>query len=381
MSELATQVFFSPLIRPYLYAKEVEVTDYLYLKQSLKISKSVESNDYSIGVYTFDDVELVGDNRQGFFNEYDYRSVFSSERDLCKVRITIDNKSVFFGLIHEEATRINFNTGQIRFKILSLDSIFLKTLLRSDVLESGDSVKNAVFKIFTLSQFSNLISFDINNINPGLNLLLDKISTIAPLNIKEFFDVILFASNSILWVADEKIKICGRDILRAKSARLHQFVEDEIIEVFDYNKGLHRVFNIFNINNTVVLDNISINRYGPKKKKLDVKFFTQEEKEKIIANALISEFAFPKVELKVKIPLELGLNVSLLDSISLSLEAKYSLPKGKFLPIVGATTTNDIYSQIPEFYNDIELNDSCGTVLEIEHETNECITTLKLRMF
>ena len=50
------QVFITPLASADVYGSEVEVSEYVKIDGLSKIKRSIDSTDYSIGVYRFDDL-------------------------------------------------------------------------------------------------------------------------------------------------------------------------------------------------------------------------------------------------------------------------------------------------------------------------------------
>ena len=98
------KVHITPLIASATYGTEVDVTDFVIDKSITKIRRGVDSTDYKLGVYFFDDVSVKLLNVNGKFNEDDYRSIFPHGRDLAKIRIvytdSIGDTVTFKGLIN-----------------------------------------------------------------------------------------------------------------------------------------------------------------------------------------------------------------------------------------------------------------------------------------
>ena len=187
-------VYFTPLENSdsNLYGDEIDVSDRIRLSGIGNIRRSIDSSDYDIGVFVFSDLELTGYNFNGYFNdETDTRSIFSTTRDRCKVRIviqdvtlvkntsgtvlseTINDTNTYRGLINEEATRLDITSDSIRFKVLSRDSVLRTTKISGGVVTDGMTFGAAIEAILNVPIITSVLNFNAADINPSLDLEID----------------------------------------------------------------------------------------------------------------------------------------------------------------------------------------------------------------
>lgn len=405
-AQMRYQVFFTPLLvsDSNTYGDEIDVSDRVKISGIGSIRRSIDSSDYDVGVFVFSDLELTGQNYQGYFNEDDNRSIFMTTRDRCKVRVvfksvatirnsggtvtseTIVETSTFNGLINEEGTRANLVTESIKFKVLSRDSVLRTTQVSGGVVTNGATFTQAFTAILNVPRITSVLNFSLANINPAVDLTIDNGSWFDNKSVKEALDKLLFAANSVLLINDagdiivrSRAEDTTNDILYLYGKNdVHR--RENIIDITAYNTGRQRMFTAFTVNDTERTNSAFVQAYGLRKKSIDLPFITDPENEAAIADFLVEEFKTPKIELNVKVQTEIAKTVELLDRVSVSYPLRVKPIEGKFLPVIGVTKIGETDQPLPYTFGSIEIPGRLGfKVIEIEDNPENFTSILKLR--
>lgn len=406
--KLSYKVYFQPLTNAddNEYADEVEVTDRVLYTGVGDIRASIDAADYDVGVFTFSDLELKGSNFDGFFNENDARSMFPSIRDRCKVRvvfrrniltrtssgtITDDTETdtvTFRGVINDEATRIDIAKEQIRFKVLSRDSVLRTTRISSGVVSNTDLFSEAMLQILNVPRITSVLNVDEDNINPDLDLEIDDGTWFDNKTVKEALDRLLFAANSCLLINDDGDVIIKsrdyddtQDVLRLYGQYdVHK--RENIISLEAYNPGTHRTFTSIEVNDTQETDETMATAFGLRIKRYQLGFITDADKESQIAERVVDEFKVPKAELEVTVPTDLVRDVPILAPVSINYPLRLEPYPGTFLPVVGVTQIGDTDQKLPLQFGSFSINPRIGfKIIEISHNAQKFTSKLKLRQF
>ena len=391
------RVFITPLIKQDTYGSEVDVTGYVNIDGLSKIKRSIDSTDYSVGVYTFNDLRLKAQNATGIFNENDSRSIFPFTRDKAKVRVesvdidqktkTIISQIQFEGLLNDEATRINITTDEIRFAILSKDSVLRTTQIPAGAIPNGTDVKAALETILLQIPITNVLNVNVDNIQPDLNYIIDLGSELDNLEIKNALNLILPSSNSVLIIdPSDNIIIRNRDnsdkeeLLNLKG-RGNISNESNITSISDYNTGRQRQFNSIILNGSfTVQDTDHIFEFGLKQASLDLPFITTEATLQSIGQRFIDEFKFPKIELKLRIPTPISEGFDLLDTARVDAPWLKKRKSGEFFPVLGVTVLGDTNAPLPLILGSTQIGENLKfKIISMEDDPKNFITVLKLR--
>lgn len=411
MGKFGYKVYFTPMINTLTkeYGDEIDVSDRIKMSGVGSIRRSIDSADYDIGLFTFSDLELSAFNYNGYFNENDWRSIFPTERDLCKVRVvfqeielvrdsngtvlseTTTETSTFRGLINDAATRLDITNDTIRFKVLSRDSVFRTTKIIEGIVQNGMTFKVAFETILSDTRVTSILNLINNNINPDLDLEIDNGNWFDNKTLKEALDKLLLASNSVLLINDDgDIFIRSRvpdDTIPVvnlyRKNELHK--RENIIDITSYNNGLQRTFNSFvisgSVNGVIATDDNFVLTYGLLQKKISLPFVSDDVTETFISNNLLNEFKAPKIELRVKVSSKLARTINLLDRVSVSYPLRITPPQpGYFLPVLGITELGDPTMPLPRLSGSLSIPARYGfKVLEIEDNPEKFTSTLLLR--
>lgn len=405
-SHLRYYVYFTPLLvsDSNTYGDEIDVSDRIRLSGIGNIKRSIDSSDYDIGVFTFSDLELVGQNDNGYFNDNDYRSIFTTTRDRCKVRVvfqetelvrnssgtvlseTIVSTNTYRGLINDEATRLDIVTEAIRFKVLSRDSVLRTTKVSAGVVSNSMNFETAIEAILNIPRITSVLNFDAADINPQLNLGIDNGSYFDNKSVKEALDKLLIASNSVLLINDDgdivvrsRVPDETRDIVNLYGKNdIHK--RENIIDITAYNNGRQRMFTSFVVNNRVTNNDVFIQSFGLKQKRLTLDFLTDNDSIDQVAANLVDEFKTPKIELNVKVSTRIAKDIQLLDRVSVSYPLRVAPIEGMFLPVIGITEIGDTLMPLPYTFGSIDIPSRLAfKVIEIEDNPEKFTSILKLR--
>jgi hypothetical protein len=386
------RVYFTPLTATNVYGDEVEVTDYITIDGLPSIKRAIDSQDYDIGVFTYDDLQLKAINRNGYFNdELDIRSLFTFSRDLCKVRVVFENDTtgesiVFRGLINEEATRVNATGEEVQFRVLSRDSVIRTTKVSAGAVSNGTSCKTAMLQILADAKISSVLNTDALDVNPDYDFEIDLGNKFDNKSARDVLNLLLIASNSVMLIDDSDNVIIGNrdedlvtDILNLYGPydiRARQ----NVISMQDYNSGRQRTFTSFKVNNTEVSSDALASTYGYRQKKLTLDFITDTETETEIATRLLGEFAAPKIELTIDVSTYVARNAGLLSRIAIDWPYRVKPIEQKFLPVIGGAVIGDALTPLPYTFGSVKIPPEMGfKVLEIAENPRDFTTKLKLR--
>lgn len=400
------RVFFTPLedVSASIYGDEIDVSDRIKIDGIGNIRKGIDAADYQIGVFYFQDIDLKGFNYNGYFNDMgDTRSIFTSIRDLCKVRIVFEEveitrnsdgtistsilqTSTFEGIINEEATRLSLSDDSIAFKVLSLDSVLRTTNVAGGLINDGDSAQDAIFAILNQPRITAVLGLDIANINPDYDFVIDDAVPLTGLTVKEALDQLLMASNSILFInRDKDIIVKDRTENTTKPinflyGKSDQYGRENIIRINNYNPGIHRTVTAFKVNDILSDDLGFAELYGYREKELNFDFITNPDTEATIGQRLLNDFKAPKIELEIEVATRHVKNIEALDRVSVNFPFRVRPVEGKFLPIIGITEIGDDEMPLPYVFGSVEIPYNFGfKVIEIKEDPKKFTSVLKLR--
>jgi len=392
------QVFITPLVSEGVYGDEIEVSDYVKLDGLSKVKNSIDSTDYSIGIFRFDDVTLKCQNGQGTFNENDSRSIFTYVRDRAKVKIQAlkidsetfvsEEKIQFEGLINDEMTRLNITNDEITLKVYSKDSVFRTTRVPAGIIPAGSTAKTALISILSQPAIGVVLNLDPADINPELDFIIDTPEALDNLEVKEALDLILIASSSVLILEDDDIIVRSRNRDTGTPLELRGRGEisnnANLISLKNYNNGKQRQFNSIYLNDgaAVIEDTNSILESGVRQIKFDFPMIADSGTLQDVGQSIADEFRYPKIEVMAEVPAVVAEDVKLLDLVSVDAPFLKKPAEGDFLPVYGVATYGDAVTPYPLTFGSIEITSNIKfKVISIEKDLKNFRTALKLRQF
>ena len=163
------RVYMTPRISQFVYGAEIEVTDHITFNGINQIKRALDSQDYEIGVYFYSDLELLGSNDNGYFNDStDLRSIFQFNRDLTKCRVVFENTTgdsiTYYGLLNDTATRVDALNETVTLRVLSLDSVISRTQVAGGTVGNGVTCQSAMLAILNQAAISSVLSVSAGNI-------------------------------------------------------------------------------------------------------------------------------------------------------------------------------------------------------------------------
>lgn len=384
------RVYITPRSGETTYSDEIEITDYVKDSGVGKIRRGIDSTDYGIGVYFYDDITIIAHNINGYFNdENDYRSIFKHSRDRAKVRVVYyDGTStiVFRGLLNEEATRTDAVHEQITFKILSRDSVIRNVNVASGLITNGNSIKTAITNILSQSAITSVLNVSASNINPSNDITIDDVTQLQNRSVKDTIDDLLLVSNSVMIIdSSDNVIVKSRDQSDGSVISLYGPYDlkrrQNIIKVKNYNTGMHRMFTAVKVNSVTRSNTGYAQYFGYRQKSITIDFITDSIKATEIADALLNEFKTPRIELEVTVPTSVVRTADILDRVSINYPLRLKpYSDGNFMPVIGVTKIGDTNMPLPSSFGSISIAPEVEfKILEIKEDPKKFETTLKLR--
>ncbi len=389
------QVLITPLIDKDVYGDVVDVTKDIDLSDYIKqggigsIKRDVDNGDYDFGVFTYGDITIKAFNINGQFNdENDWRSIFPYSRDKAKVLVNFLDVSgstliSFNGIINEEGTRQDFSKDEVKFKILSEDSVIRKTKVAGGLVASGSSFSTAIKSIINVPEITSVLTYDALKINVGLDLDIDVATWFDNKTTKEALDLLMVASNSVMTIEDSTMIVRTREENSGSAFNLYGhgdlFGRENILNIKNYNTGLHRSFNSIVVNDFEVSNQELIETYNMRQKNIDIGFITDNDKESQIATKLLSEFSSPKTEMEIVTTTETAKGLNLFDLISVDYPYRVTPHElSDTLPLFGSAKFGE--SVFPRIQGNLKIDPRFAfKVIGIKENPKNFTTTLKIR--
>jgi hypothetical protein len=383
------KIYFTPRTGINTYGDEIEVSAKIVQSGASNMKKSIDAADYDIGVFYYGDLTIRAINKNGTLSEpKDFRSIFRYSRDLTKVRVEYLDKDggvdVFNGLINEEATREDFETNKISFKVLSLDSVIRTTRIPNGSIINGVTFKSALQTILNKPDITTILTYNASKINPNLNLTIDDGSKFDSISTRDGLSKLLIASNSVFIInSSNEMIIQSRSENSGGYTELYgPFSQKEranILKVSKYNNGKQRLFTVVKVGTQTKVQSNYLTDDGYRQKSIKLDFITNTDTQLSIAQNISNEFKFPKIELEVTVETSLAKNLDLLDKILIDYPLRLK-PETKFFPIVGDAKIDDVATKLPyEYGSSFITNNIPFKIIEIKQNVKEFTTILKLR--
>lgn len=383
--------YISPRLTSGVYGSWVDVTRYVTTANLGRYRRSIDSDDFDIGYYEESNVTIGFDNQCGDFMEnrgFFEGAIIDRSRiriiagyrdpeapsDLSRASYEVD----FEGIIDDRGTSIDSNQENARFTVLSYSSIINRLRTDPGAVGTGQDFKTAFFNLLNRSEINQLLTVDLNNINPKLNLPIDVPSFFAGKQLKQSISSLLLASNSVLKITNNTIYVVPRT--QSPTVRFQFFGKGSkrpcnIISLTNWHTGLRRAITRIRLNelewdaSTEILD-----LYGSNLKTIDLGMMTDEDVIQAIAEDIIAEFQYPKAEFELTTDY-LGNEIDILDMVTVENEGTITSDSP---PIYGKAVYGQ--SNYTERVGGVKLRLIEGyKVLSISHNYQNYTTTIKLR--
>jgi hypothetical protein len=356
MTDKTYKVYLTPLIDDQTYGTEVEISDYVSNPTLGSIKKNTDSDDNTFGEYLLGSFNLTCANFNGEFNEGDPRSFFPTKRDSSKIRIVYfdsltSSSASFKGIVNDEGTGQDSDTELLKIKVLALDSILRKVLVTSGTVSAGDLFSDAIKALLNKTAITSVLTYDANEISVGLDLTID---TGVPFTNAPTWDAVkelLIASNSVIYVDDETVKVKPRDFDTGNISYFYGPADtldrENIIKISGHNNGSHRIFNSIKVNDTTYTDTTSEGWFGLSQRRFTFDFITDSTKELLIARELVEQFRYPRIEFMMTVPTALANEVDFFDTIGVS----HPIRTKPFQDCDGSLWDTALYDTAEDFWN------------------------------
>jgi len=384
------KVYFTPRKNLMSYGAEIDVSDHIFIDGIDTVKSSIDSTDYSIGVFVFGDINITGAFYDGYFGDpQDYRSIFKFSRDLCKVRIVFSNEDgdtiTYRGLINEKATVVDGINCTIQFRVLSLDSVINTTNIEGGTVTAGSTAKQAFESILGVPTITSVLNFDPANINPAYDFVIDDPGAFDSQPTRDMINQLLQATNSIL-VIDSNLNIIVKSRGIDFNASVKRFYgpydiygRENVIGLQNFNNGQQRQFTSIVVNGQLAESAALIETFGYTQIVFTFAFITDDEKALIIAQNLLAEFSAPKMELELIVPTSIGRGMQLSDTCSINWPLRIK-PYSGFLPVVGITKVGSATEVVPYVFGSFQITEQVGwKIIEITENPKDFTMILKLR--
>ena len=371
-------------------ASATDVTEYVISGGIGDISLKSDANDFDIGQYTYDYVDIKFTNFSGYFSDIEQpRTLFKFGRDKAKVEIQYrdldgDYIASFKGIINDEFTVQDLNKNEVKLRVMSYDSIFRKLVATVGTVSPTMLVSTAFKVLLNRPAVTNLINYSASLITPLLDIAIDAVDGLENVSFKDAFNKLLEASCSVMFVdEDNYINVRSRT---NNSNTPHYFWNwgdllgrNNIIGIEKYNTGLQRAFNLFKIDLTSSQNTSSINEFALREKELSLeKIFTDVNKQQLICDTYVANFAYPKKEFELTVKTELAKDIKLFDLVSVDYKSKPL--KQAAAPVLYTLPMPLIANNLPIVYEGQQISPVIGfKVIAKTIKTDKLETVLKLR--
>lgn len=304
----------------------IDVTDDVDIRSVGKIKQKVDGSNFDVGIFRFTDFKFTLRNDHGKYSEPGVlQSIFTDKRidsivkvewsqnefgPICGIAIcgedTLgDDVSTFYGLLNDSSSTQNIRDNKITFSVQGLESIFNKVETNFSALSGTEVISDIIFDVLNQSGVTRLMTVDAGNISCDIDQVPDTIADLEETTIKEALDILLEASNSILYVTPDtqtvfvKARNPTASVVRTFYGQSSNVGSEDIVDLKKISQGINRTFNFLKWEDTTITskDNSSIDIYGVRKKDIDNNLITDTTKRQNVLDAYKNEFAFPKREL------------------------------------------------------------------------------------
>lgn len=383
-----TRVYLSVRTMAGTYDPWVNVSLLVVASDLGQYSRSIDSNDFDIGFSEESNIRISFSNEDALFTEgfgyFENRMI-----DRSRIRIVagfVDTEDLrpefevtFEGIIDDQATALDAKRETATFTVLSYSSVIQRLRTDPGAVSNGQSFQVALFNLLSRSEVSQLLTVDLENLNPKVNLTIQNASWFDGRPLKDSINRLLLASNSVMKITrDHELVITGRQ--QSPTVRFQFFGKGasrpaNIEGISNFHSGLRRVITSVTVNGiTMDAPDELITWYGLRAKALDIGFINNEPLAREIAEDVLDEFAYPKRELELTTDF-LANEVDLLDMVTIDNE-------GSIQDEAPAVYGSAIYGQSAyvQRQGGVRIRPIEGyKVLGITHDYRRYSTTLKLR--
>jgi hypothetical protein len=248
---------------------------------------------------------------------------------------------IFTGLLNDESLTMDLDSLRVTFQVLGRESLMDRISVPFSDVANGDNLSDIILACLDQAPLNELLTVDVANINLGLDPTVDDVSEMENATVREVLRDLLLIANSVIYVDGDSIVVAPRDASASVEFSFYGQSSAEGIEniqtIKSIKNGLSRTFNFLTWKDTAVFsaDADSIIKYGVRKKEFSVPYMTDSVKQEDIMEAVVTEFAFPKMEFDLYTTLSYEtFALNLLDRIDIDYPVQYIESEDEF-PICG----------------------------------------------
>lgn len=362
------RVYIKPFDDNGNYADWVDVTGDTDLNAVSTISSDLDNTEYDIGVYRYSSFKLTLGNDHGRYSDVGSpKSIFRYKRSNSLVKVTWHPNEIeaiagftvagahllgpvitmFTGLLSDESLAMDLDSQKLSFTVLGRESIFQKVIVPFADISDGQSIKSVIITLLDQPAITALLTVDSANINVGVDQNIDLKSSLENKTVQEALNNLLFASNSVLFIDGDAIKVAPRTATPAVQYTFYGQASEGGIEnvqnIKAIKNGLAKTFNYISWKGVPLSDSdfTSVAKWGARKKEVDFEFYSNSTKRSNVLAAIKTEFAYPKQEFDLYTPLRYdNAEIGLLDRVSVDYPTVY-YSTGSDIPICGIATCGD----------------------------------------
>lgn len=388
------RVFFTVLVSENTYGDTIDVTEDIDITDLIKdvsnITNEIDDGDYDIGIFTYGDITLKCVNHKRKFSPADdWRSIFPYKRDKTKVHIKYydglgNEEFVFRGIINDEGSKSEVFSNEVKFRVLSMDSILKQVEVSPGVIGSEQLFSSAIRAILNVPEITTLLNYSPSNVSINLDLEIDDGEFFSSLSAREALNNLLLASNSILYVDfTDTIYVKPRyetDVTYYFYGRGDPYGRENILDLGSFNSGVQRAFSSVKVNETVKTDQGFVELYGFRQKSVSFDFIFDPVKEEKIAENILNFFKVPKDEIEIEVPIFACRGIELLNKVSISLPyIKRPADGESVLPAYGISKYGE--GKYAQTFGSYRIDPSVKwKVIGIREKTKNLSKVLKLRV-
>ncbi len=385
------KIEITPLKRDDAYGDTFDVSQYVEKGSIGQLRIGVDDTDYDVGVFNLGYIDITFLNDTGKFSDGShYSTLFVYSRDRAKVDVTHvaddGTETLFFtGFVNDEFTRQDAEKREVRLRVLSKDSIFRKIFVQTGTIQGGQKVSEMLTSLLNRPSVTNFLTYNPSNINLAFDPTIDVVTDIENVSMRETLNNLMICSGSVLYVdrsdniiVKDRAELSGIDYFHFYGAG-DRFERTNFHNIINYNTGLQRAFNSFNIGETNVRNNSAISVFQLREKELAIEsLITNITTRETILNYYVSNFSIPKREFKLLCRTADIASLYVFDPCTVSYEGKSRTYNQEDVAFYDEAEYDEDYYTVE--LSTQEIPDNIGfKIIGIETIADEFISIVKMR--
>lgn len=358
------------------------------------INYALDPYAFDVGLFFSSSFTITLDNSRGRYSDVvDSRSIWSgySTRDNSIFQLQcgyVDENGdeiynvAFEGFLKSSTVEEDGSTENITFEIFGFENLFNDVYVQAGSL-SANLVSTTIYNMLNIPEITSIMTVSLSNIVPANDFLVDNPDTLTNKTIKEALSLILLASNSVLYVDNNRVVHCTsrtetETVVVGLTSNSQRGYTDNIQAIKRFS-GDARVFNIFKTEDgaySSYASNDLIKTWGARSKTITLDFVTDANVIQTILDTLVEQFQYPKEEYEV-VTDYLGDAIALLDKVYLEVFPDF-VETGSELPVCGVAVCGT--AVLTDYDGGMVIyGDKLFKVLKIKHDVRNMNSILYIR--